>query len=549
MMLVLLVLAVAPRVARTEWPQNMQRKGFMYPGLIYLPKENKTYVLGGKLRINNGKSHEAITDVAIIDLNQAVTSNNNSCAAVSTAPFLLPQASFRHPTLVIDNGNGAYEALIYSHGDNETGTDNIHVVWHISDLLNARPKVVPQPNPAPIFFPGWVSASKPLKPSEAASYFFGNTSASGTDVSPSGNDTLWKMTMDGIVVAQVSTKTRPPAGGWGTMVQYGSSVVLVVGTEIWTYNTVSYTWYQRETSLNAERYDATSGLFETPTRTRFAIVIGAAAKVEYFDVDAPSSSAKEAVITGDGPEHIEAAVSMFLHDSHIFMIGGLSGSGDSQSSMLLNIVKISASSDWKTLSFAYVPTYTPYAPETLATNRTIVEPDRSGVAVGEIVGIAVGSLVAVIAIAGLVFWHRQRRRRDAKLGRANLPVTIFRLPSDMDDDTTAVNGGTTDASLTRSSNAGRTPVSFAGYYYQHPPPMSHEQDRLQAHSPSVPPTHFNWPMLMTMPPRDQDAGVPGAQQDPEQSDFASPRSAAPAAPAQRNVGAGPEARPLFSSFS
>ncbi|KAJ3361789.1 hypothetical protein GGF32_006964 [Allomyces javanicus] len=529
---------------------NMQRKGFMYPGLIYLPKENKTFVLGGKLRINNGKSHEAITDVAVIDLNQQITSNNNSCAAVSTAPFALPLASFRHPTLVIDNGNGAYEALIYSHGDNETGTDNIHVVWQISDLLSARPKVVPQPNPAPIFFPGWVSASKPLKPSEAASYFFGNTSANGTDVSPYGNDTLWKMTKEGIVAAPVSTKTRPPAGGWGTMVQYGSSVVLVVGTEIWTYNTVSYTWYQRETSLNAERYDATSVLFETPTRTRFVIVIGAAAKVEYFDVDSPKNPPAEAVIEGDGPEHIEAAVSMFLHDSHIFMIGGLTGSGDSQSSMLLNIVKISASSDWKTLSFAYVPTYTPYALETLATNRTIVEPDRSGVPIGEIVGIAVGSLVAVIAIAGLVYWHRQRRRRarDAKRGRANMPVTIFRLPSDMDDDATAVNGGMTDASMTRHSSPGRTTVSFASYYYQHPPLMAHEQDRPHAHSPSVPPTHFNWPMLVTMPPRDQGA-EPDAQQVPEQRDFAPPRGVAPATPAQRSVGAGPEARPLFSSFS
>ncbi|KAJ3368058.1 hypothetical protein GGF31_006891 [Allomyces arbusculus] len=490
----------------------MQRKGFMYPGLIYLPKENRTFVLGGKLHINNGKSFERLTDVAVIDLNQHITSNNNSCSAVSTASFTLPHASFRQPTLVIDNGNGAYEALIYSHGDE---VDSTHVVWHIPDLLSAQPKVVPQPNPAPeIYFPGWASSSKPFKPSEAATYFFGNTSANGTDVSPFGNDTMWKFTKDGIVAAQVSTKTRPPAGGWGTMVQYGSSVVLVVGTEIWTYNTVSYTWYQRETSLNAERYDATSVLFETPTRTRYAVVIGAAAKVEYFDVDAPSSPVMEAVIEGDGPEHIEAAVSMFLHDSHIFMIGGLSGSGDSQSSMLLTIVKISAPSDWKSLSFAYVPTYTPYASETVSTNRTIVEPVGGGFLVGKIVGIAVGSLIAVIAIAGLVYWHQQRRRRarDAKRGRANMPVTIFRLPSDMDDDVTAVNGGMTDASMTRYSSPGRPPVSFAGYYYQQPPLMSHEQERARMHgSPSVPPTHFNWPMLMTMPPRDQET-EPDAQQ-------------------------------------
>ncbi|KNE68675.1 hypothetical protein AMAG_12844 [Allomyces macrogynus ATCC 38327] len=269
------------------------------------------------------------------------------------------------------------------------------------------------------------------------------------------------------------------------MFQYGSSAVLIVGTEIWAYNTVASTWYQREKGLNAERYDAASVLFETPTRTRFAIVISAAAKGEYFDVDLPKNPPVGAVIEGDGPEHIEAAVSMLLHDSHIFMIGGLSGSGDSQSSMLLNIVKITASSDWKTLSFASVPTYTPYAPETLLRNRTIVESDRSDVPIGEIVGIAVGSLVAVIAIAGLVYWHRQRRR----------------LPSDMDDDATAVNGGTTDASMTRYSSPGRSPVTFAGYYYQHPPLMSHKQERAHAHgSPSVPPTHLNWPMLMMVSP-------------------------------------------------
>ncbi|KNE60922.1 hypothetical protein AMAG_06683 [Allomyces macrogynus ATCC 38327] len=536
-MLALVVLTVAVRVAHTEWPQNMQRKGFMYPGLIYLPKENKTFVLGGKLHINNGKSFERLTDVAVIDLNQQITSNNNSCAAVKTAPFSLPHASFRQPTLVIDNGNGAYEALIYSHGDE---VDSTHVVWQIPDLLSAQPKVVPQPNPAPeIYFPGWASASKPLKPSEAATYFFGNTSANGTDVSPSGNDTMWKMTKDGITAATVDTKTRPPAGGWGTIVQYGSSAVLIVGTEVWAYNTVASTWYQREKGLNAERYDATSVLFETPTRTRFAIVIGAAAKVEYFDVDAPRNFPVEAVITGDGPEHIEAAVSMFLHDSHIFMIGGLSGSGDSQSSMLLNIVKISASSDWKTLSFAYVPTYTPYASEMLSTSRT---DSGNGLPIGLIVGIAVGSIVALLALAGLVVWHRRRhpRRRDPKQG-AVPAITIFRLPSDMDDDVTAVGFATTGPSSGPVPGV-FYPLSLSSAGSQHHQQSMYEQQSPYAHNPPVPPSHFNWPMLVTVPAQENDV-EPGAEQVRQNAPSGS------AAPVQRNAVMAPESRPHFSKLS
>ncbi|KAJ3349304.1 hypothetical protein GGF32_005677 [Allomyces javanicus] len=401
----------------------MQRKAFTNPGLAYLPKENKTFVFGGKIRIRKGVA-ELIPDVAIIDLNQLVTANNISCEAVSTAPFSLLFPAYRLPTFIVDNGNGVYEAWLFAMGDQN---NTARAIWRVPDLLSPKAALVSSP-PAKgsvpeIYFPSWTSASTPSRPNEAAAYFFGNTSADGNGPALAGNDTLWKFDKDGIAAINPATSAKPSGRGWATMLQYGPTVLLIgggPGTDIWTFNTIASTWGQRATNLAAARYDVSSVLYETPDRKRrYAIVVGGAQSVEYFDVDAPGKEPVAEVISGnDGPSMVSGSFAMFLHDSHLFLVGGLGKSGDSQSSLLLTIVRINVTGD-SALSFSYVPSYTPNAMRMAAaannTNITNARDKDSAsrpLTMGEIAGVAVGSAAGVVLIAAGAFVFVRRRNRQ-----------------------------------------------------------------------------------------------------------------------------------------
>ncbi|KAJ3349498.1 hypothetical protein GGF32_005610 [Allomyces javanicus] len=424
----LLFLVALVALVHAGWPQNMQRKDFTNPGLAYLPKENKTFVFGGKIRIRSGVT-ELIPDVAIIDLNQLVTANNISCAAVSTAPFSLLFPAYRFPTFVADNGNGVYETWLFAMGDQN---NTARAIWRVPDLLSPKAAIVSSP-PAKgvvpeIYFPSWISASSPSRPSDAAAYFFGNTSADGKGLALAGDDTLWRFDKDGISAVKPATSDKPSGRGWATMIRHGSTVMLIgggPGTDIWTFNTIASTWQQRATNLAAARYDVSSVLYETPDRKRrYAIVVGGAQSVEYFDVDAPGKEPVSEVISGnDGPWQLSGSFAMFLHDSHLFVVGGIgSDSSNSQSGMLLTIVRVTVMGDGSALSFMYVPAYTPYAIRMAATNggsRTETDEGNTEgkvkpLTAGVIAGIAVGVGVVLLAAGAFVLVRHRRRQNRGK---------------------------------------------------------------------------------------------------------------------------------------
>ncbi|KAJ3368050.1 hypothetical protein GGF31_006883 [Allomyces arbusculus] len=130
-------------------------------------------------------------------------------------------------------------------------------------------------------------------------------------------------------------------------------IVYIKDTDVWTYSPIASTWYQRE-SLKVARSDAAAVVFETPTRS-FVIVIGNGRAVEYFDLNSASATPVQVAISGDGPSEYEGSLSMFVHDSHLFLVGGLAKSGSSDANTLLNIVKVNQTGDGGVLTFSYVP--------------------------------------------------------------------------------------------------------------------------------------------------------------------------------------------------
>ncbi|KAJ3361796.1 hypothetical protein GGF32_006971 [Allomyces javanicus] len=189
---------------------HQRKKALLSPGLIHLPKENKTFVLGGRIRLD-ATTTEYINDVAIIDLNQIVASNDVSAQAVSVAPFKLPEASYRHSTFVLENGKGSYDAWIFAPG-------NTSEVWRIPDLLSRTATIAPQVVKEKVFafFSAYTSASDPRN---SASYFFGNTTANGMEISPNGNDTLWRFDKQGLNRVPFNSQMRPPGRGWSSYPQ------------------------------------------------------------------------------------------------------------------------------------------------------------------------------------------------------------------------------------------------------------------------------------------------------------------------------------------
>ncbi|KNE68667.1 hypothetical protein AMAG_12835 [Allomyces macrogynus ATCC 38327] len=384
--------------AEAGWPQGMLGATLMSPGLVYLPKEKKAYIFGGKLWAD-GKAKDRITDVAVIDLSQPIKGNDIQSPAVSSAPFKLPHRSWRQPILVIDNGNGVYETRIYTYGDE---ADSFRTVWRIPNLLDPKAAAASEPSSFPlpeVYFPAWSTVSTPQTPSEQpAVYFFGNTTANGSSASKAGNDTLYQFKKDGIIPAQVESKTRPPGSGWGVMTQDGKKVVLIKRNEVWTYNQVGSVWIPRDRGLNQGRSDAAAVVFKTSTRS-FVIVVGGSTQVEYFDLDSPTSS-MSVMISGDGPPEYSGALSVFVHDSHLFLVGGIVASSTSNANTPLNIVRIDSVSGGNALEFTYVPTYTPSA---------------SGLSTGAIVGIVVAVVAVLLAIAGVIYLCRRRRMADRLL--------------------------------------------------------------------------------------------------------------------------------------
>ncbi|KNE60913.1 hypothetical protein AMAG_18708 [Allomyces macrogynus ATCC 38327] len=380
------ILFACVSVVQAGWPQGHQRKkALLSPGLIHLPKENKTFVLGGRIRLD-ATTTEYIDDVAMIDLNQIVTSNDISAQAVSVAPFKLPEASYRHSTFVIDNGKGAYDAWIFAPG-------NTSEIWRIFDLQN-QATIAPQPVKEKVFafFPAYISSSDP-RPSNSDTYFFGNTTANGQEISTIGNDTLWRFNKQGLSRVTYNSQMRPPGRGWSSMVQSGSSLVLTgsgpIGNDIWMFSTISWTWSQRGANLTVDRADHAMVSYDGPDNSRFVIVVGGSSGsiIEYFDAVDTSKDAIAGTLTGDGTSTLLGASSVFLHDSHLFIVGGLvNADGDGQ---LLSIIKITPTriANGFALNFAWVPTYTPAGvlTNTNTTMPPIVEKTK-GIEPGTIVG-------------------------------------------------------------------------------------------------------------------------------------------------------------------
>ncbi|KNE68668.1 hypothetical protein AMAG_12836 [Allomyces macrogynus ATCC 38327] len=405
MALFLVLVMHVVHAAQVGWPQGMLGATLMSPGLVYLPKEKMAFVFGGKMRAN-GETRDRIMEVAIIDLAQNIKCNDVLSPAVSLAPFTLPNRSWRQPILVIDNGNGVYETRIYTHGDDK---DSFRTVWRIPDLLDpkaAASEVSVTPALPEVYFPAWSTVATP-QPSmdRPAVYFYGNTTANGKDESLAGNNTLFKFTREGIEPARVESQDRPPGSGWGILAQAANAIVLMKGNDIWTYNPTGSVWIPRKKGLNQARSDGAAVVFGTDTRS-FVIVVGGAAdgpSVEYFDLSAPTKDSVSVKIAGDGPSVYKGALSMFLHDSHLFLVGGLPLTESRNTKTLLNIVRIDAEHDGTELRFTYVPEYTP---------------SGGGLSTGAIVWIVVGSIAGLVVIGGLIYWFRRRTKElyDSTLG-------------------------------------------------------------------------------------------------------------------------------------
>ncbi|KAJ3372516.1 hypothetical protein GGF31_001957 [Allomyces arbusculus] len=416
--------------AATGWPPNM-RTQLVAPAVVYLPRERKAYVFGG--RILTPLTH--YTDVAVIDLAKNITGADADSSAVSTAPFSLPTADSSLVPLAVTRDKALSDVYdVWLLGGMASGGAPLRA-YAVNDLLRAKEvtSVGLATSDASgqslggliVGYPGRSGATTPFAPgasnqlgTDPAVYAFGNWSTV--------NNTLWRFDKSAAVRAVAAGTTLPPSRGFSCMVRYDSLRVVLTGgnngnntrlKDLWTYNLVANTWSQYSSSLLVARDDCQMAVYQLPDKSAsYLLIMGYTSNpaLEYVNLDSGDAPRAAVLSTADtqGPESVSAHA-MFVHDSHLFLVGGVP-------TALLNIIKIAPQNDG-TLAFAWVKTYVPSAAAgtntTAAGNGTTTDrtaTDGTGLSAGAVVGISVGTVagMGLLGFAAFFMWRRKQQSAD-----------------------------------------------------------------------------------------------------------------------------------------
>ncbi|KNE66917.1 hypothetical protein AMAG_11392 [Allomyces macrogynus ATCC 38327] len=377
------------------WPAGM-RQQLVGPVVVYLPIDRKAYVLGGR-RVSPLAS---IPDVAVISLDSKFTINDPDSPAVQPAPFTLPDSGASSLIAVAAQRAGSF-ANVYDvwllAGTGPGDADTTPKVWLVQDLIRAT-GVTPQsvkadPAGLRIMSPGRsaVVTPYPADSKDMAAYAMGNWS----DV----NSKMWRFDSSlSLAEVPVSSGESPAKRGFACAVQYGSQVLVSGGNngsntrlrDLWSFNLVAKTWSQ--------------------TRA-YALIMGYSSSpfLEYISLASAQEKPQAAIIDSTqskGPESLSAHA-MFVHDSHLFLVGGLPTS-------LLLAIKITPNNDGS-LAFAWVTAYTPMASQTQVSSSTAraVDDMINKLSTPVIAGISVGAVAAagIIILAAVLIWRRSKAKR------------------------------------------------------------------------------------------------------------------------------------------
>ncbi|KAJ3372517.1 hypothetical protein GGF31_001958 [Allomyces arbusculus] len=425
--------ALAQSSPARGWPAGM-RQQLVGPTVVYLPIDRKAYVLGGR-RVSPLAS---IPDVAVISLDSKFTINDPDSPAVQPAPFTLPDSGASSLIAVAAQRAGSF-ANVYDvwllAGTGPGDADTTPKVWLVQDLIRAT-GVTPQsvkadPAGLRIASPGRsaVVMPYPADSKDMAAYAMGNWS----DV----NSKLWRFDSSlSLAEVPVSSGESPAKRGFACAVQYGSQVLVSGGNngsntrlrDLWSFNLVAKTWSQFANPLLAARDDCQIAIYTTPDKARaYALIMGYSSSplLEYVSLASASEKPQAAIIDSTqakGPESLSAHA-MFVHDSHLFLVGGLPTS-------LLLAIKITPNNDGS-LAFAWVPAYTPMASQTQVSSSTAraVDDVINKLSTPVIAGISVGAVAAagIIILAGVLIWRRSKAKRAKAADPDADPVLVAAL--------------------------------------------------------------------------------------------------------------------------
>ncbi|KAI9223767.1 hypothetical protein BC828DRAFT_375166 [Blastocladiella britannica] len=243
--------------ATAGWPKGMQQV-FWNPTVLYLPDQSRAYVLGGRISGTDTPPY-AINDVAVLQLNYSFSVADANTASVQPAPFSLPSPDYRMAGLISQTAANSEEYTVVLLSGLNTGGVPPPRTYAINNLLHATDvsvinAVTTVPGFAYLGSPAWGSTVKPIVGgssnslvSDPAAYFYGNWSTV--------NNELFRLTFGGkLELVNINTsQPMPPPSGWGSLVRYNLTHLLVAGgnpgdnaapkvPEIWLCNLVSNAW-------------------------------------------------------------------------------------------------------------------------------------------------------------------------------------------------------------------------------------------------------------------------------------------------------------------
>ncbi|KAI9223343.1 hypothetical protein BC828DRAFT_376125 [Blastocladiella britannica] len=443
--LVIMALATMGQVALAAWPKGMQST-FWNPAVVYLPDHSKAYIFGGRsstLPI----APFLLSDVAVIQFNQRINFTDRATAAVNPAPFSLPSPEYTMLALVdqqsvgSDVYNVALLAGIAGSGSSSGPTlppPRAYLTRHLLQAggdgsaaagMQLSAPTVPAPWSA-LDNPCWSATATPLVsgapeslPWDPAAYLFGNWSTL--------NDELLRFKRDGTLETVIpATNVRPPPRGWGSLVRWNMSTLLLAGGnpavandapklgDIWLYNLPRNTWtpYPYPMPDPRDDFQTVTVPFPDPSSSRkYAVFIGnsASSLINYAEIDAMTAPVRPAAPIGASPSgqytsaSRTAAMAAFYHDHHIFLVGGLN-TGVPSSTPMAAIKVTAAGGGGNGLGFQWVDEYVPSA-ASLTDGGTNGGTDGGsglrGVSSGAWIAILLTIALVLGGAAGVVIWR------------------------------------------------------------------------------------------------------------------------------------------------